>query len=110
MSINYKQEKIDFKSLNQQLTPHIHTLLRQLLPDGILENHEYIPLNPTRDDKHRGSFRINTLTGKWADFATNDKGGDIISLWAYIEGISQTDAARLLKTLVGGAYHGKILA
>jgi hypothetical protein len=32
----------------------------------------------------------------WADFATGDKGGDPVSLYAYLMGISQSDAARAL--------------
>ncbi len=78
-------------------------MLKQLLPGGKLENHEYVTLNPTRHDKHPGSFRINIFTGKWADFATNDKGGDFISLWAYVKRISQIDATRALQVIVGGA-------
>ncbi len=97
-----KHEKIDFNQLNRQLTPSILPLLNLLLPDGSLANLEYVALNPTRCDHHLGSFRINTLTGKWADFATGDKGGDIVSLWAYVEGISQTDAARVLQSIVRG--------
>jgi len=40
---------------------------------------------------------VNLLTGRWADFATGDKGGDPISLLAYLRSISQGDAARLLR-------------
>lgn len=103
MSTKYNQEKIDFNQLNRQINPYFSLLLKQLLPGGRLENHEYVALNPTRADKHPGSFRINIFTGKWADFATGDKGGDFISLWAYVKGISQTDAARVLQVIVGGA-------
>ncbi len=103
MNTSHNQQKIDFNLLNRQLTPSILPLLNLLLPEGSLETQEYVALNPTRYDEHLGSFRINTLTGKWADFATGDKGGDIISLWAYVEGISQTDAARVLQDIVRGA-------
>ncbi len=102
MSTKYNQEKIDFNHLNRQINLYFSLLLKQLLPCGRLENHEYVALNPTRHDKHLGSFRINTFTGKWSDFATGDKGGDFISLWAYVKGISQTDAARALQVIVGG--------
>jgi len=104
MSTKYTQEKIDFNQLNRQISSYILPLLRQILPDGELENYEYLALNPTRDDRRLGSFRINIVTGKWADFATGDKGGDFISLWAYVKGISQTDAARILQSIVGGEH------
>lgn len=102
MSIKHNQAKVDFNQLNRQINPYFSLLLKQLLPGGRLENHEYVALNPTRYDKHPGSFRINTFTGKWADFATGDKGRDFISLWAYVKDISQTDAARELQVIVGG--------
>lgn len=101
-NLDYSQESIDFNQLNCQIKPHTLYLLKKLLPSGKLEKHEYISLNPTRNDKRAGSFRINVMTGKWADFATGDKGGDIISLWAYVNGTRQIDAARALQAIVGG--------
>jgi putative DNA primase/helicase len=40
-------------------------------------------------------------TGKWADFATNDKGGDLISLWAYVKGVNNAQAAKELIEFLG---------
>lgn len=97
MHLHHHQEKIDFYQFNRQLIPYVLPLLQWLLPNGELKNQEYVALNPTRHDRHLGSFRINTCTGKWADFATGDKGGDFISLWAYVRGISQIDAVRELQ-------------
>jgi hypothetical protein len=67
--------------------------IRNLLPNGKLEGHEYVAINPTRIDKHLGSFRINTISTKWSDFATGDKGRDLISLYAYLKAISNYEAA-----------------
>ena len=47
-----------------------------------MEGHEYVARNPTRADRRPGSFKINLRTGRWADFATGDKGGDPVSLAA----------------------------
>jgi hypothetical protein len=58
-------------------------------------------LNPTRSDNKVGSFSVNRHTGKWADFATGDKGGDVISLYAYVHGVSQLEAARVLADELG---------
>jgi len=41
---------------------------------------------------------------KWADFSTNDKGGDIISLYAYVKGMSQLTAAKELMRIIGRDY------
>ena len=49
--------------------------------------------NPRRADRHLGSFQINVRTGKWADFATGDRGGDLISLGVAYQP-SQVDDAR----------------
>ncbi len=95
-------ERMNFEKLNLRVIPLSLQVLRQLLPNGTVQNQEYVALNPTRKDKHLGSFRINTISGKWADFATGDKGGDIISLWAYIKGVRQIDAARKLQAITGG--------
>lgn len=66
--------------------------IQKLLPSGKVQNNEYIVKNPRRLDNNAGSFSINTITGKWSDFATNEAGRDLISLTAYIKGISRLDA------------------
>lgn len=86
--------KIDFKVVADHALANAVSLLEQYLPDGKLQSHEYVALNPTRADSKIGSFKINVSTGAWSDFATGDKGGDLISLLAYIEGVSQQDAAK----------------
>jgi hypothetical protein len=53
---------------------------------------EYVARNPKRTDRRSGSFKINLMTGRWADFATGDKGGDVISLTAYLHDLSQREA------------------
>jgi putative DNA primase/helicase len=40
--------------------------------------------------------QVNCKTGEWGDFAIGKSGGDLISLVAYLRGISQIDAAREL--------------
>jgi hypothetical protein len=71
-------------------------LLQSWLPDGRALGGEWVALNPTRTDRRAGSFKINMTTGRWADFATNDAGGDVVSLYAYLNGLSQVVAARAL--------------
>ena len=53
-------------------------------------------------------FSINTRTGKWGDFAESDAaGGDPVSLVAYMESVSQIEAARLLERMLGVDAEGK---
>jgi hypothetical protein len=95
--------RIDFERLKQRAMPRILVLLNRLLPGGKIQGHEYVVRNPRRNDLKAGSFKFNTRTGKWKDWATGDYGIDIISLWAYVRGISQSAAARELLTIVEGA-------
>ena len=87
---------LDFQSLQQQMLPHLATITQQLLPDGRMRGCEYVARNPKRSDRRLGSFKVNIRTGRWCDFATGDAGGDIISLCAYLHGLSQHKAALYL--------------
>ncbi len=95
---------ISFTRLNADLRPRHLFIIRELLPEGRLVGREWVTLNPTRHDHHAGSFRINIQTGRWADFATGDKGGDVISLAAYLEGTTQIEAARHIQAMIGRGY------
>jgi hypothetical protein len=93
--------RVDFAEVNRAALAVFPAVLGRILPGGKLDGHEYVALNPRRADRHLGSFRINVRTGKWADFATGDRGGDLISLVAYTEDKSQVDAARCLAKMLG---------
>jgi hypothetical protein len=92
---------IDFDAINRAALAALPAVLARILPGGKRVGAEIVALNPRRADRHPGSFRINMRTGKWADFATGDRGGDPISLTAYLEDKSQGDAARLLARMLG---------
>jgi hypothetical protein len=84
-------------------------LLERWLPGGRTEGAEYVVLNPRRSDQHLGSFRVNLRTGRWADFAiAGARGGDVVSLAAYLAGIGQLEAAERLAEILGiEARHGQ---
>lgn len=92
---------VNFRTVNQAAMRQLPLLLDRWLPGGVRDGDEYTTLNPTRIDRHLGSFRINLRTGRWADFATGDKGTDVISLAAYLAGITQYEAARHLAIMMG---------
>lgn len=96
--------RIDFHAVNQQAAHQLPAILHRFLPGGVVRGHEYIVRNPTRADRTPGSFKINLHTGRWSDFATNDSGGDVISLVAYVNRIGQLDAARLVLEAIGGSH------
>ena len=71
------------------------------LPNGRRAGREYVALNPRRVDRSIGSFRINLNTGQWKDFATDDRGGDLIALVAWALDVRQGEAARRLAGFLG---------
>jgi putative DNA primase/helicase len=86
--------RLDFRFIAAQAVSCADTLVPQWLPDGRRRGAEWVALNPTRPDRCAGSFSVNLRTGRWADFATGDGGGDLISLRAYLDNLSQGEAAR----------------
>ena len=93
--------RLDFDSINRAGLASLPTLLRRWLPDGRLVGREYTARNPRRADRRPGSFKVNVNTGKWADFACDAKGGDVVSLAAYLSGAGQAEAARALADMLG---------
>jgi hypothetical protein len=96
-----KGGRLDFASINRAALAHIDEILARWLPDGRREGGEYVALNPRRPDRRRGSFKINLASGRWGDFATGDKGGDLIALAAYLFQIKQGEAAQRLADMLG---------
>jgi hypothetical protein len=103
-------QAIDFDAINRAALAAFPAVSRRLLPEGKIVGREFVARNPRRADRHPGSFKINCKTGRWSDFATGDKGGDPISLVAYLANVSQYEAARLLAQMLGieagGPRHG----
>jgi hypothetical protein len=104
------KDALDFAAINQAALAAFPAVLARILPNGKRVGAETVALNPRRADRRLGSFKINRYNGKWADFSTGDKGGDPISLVAYLASVSQGEAARLLARMLGldtgGPRHG----
>jgi len=98
---NHQIKQIDYQRINEACLSVIQSLLSRWLPDGKIQGHEYVALNPKRNDTKLGSFKINIHNGKWSDFATGDKGGDLISLASYLSGKSQSKTALELAEMLG---------
>lgn len=89
--------RIDFAAINAACLTAFPALLATWLPDGRRTGDEWIARNPHRADRRAGSFKINMRTGLWSDFATGDRGGDPVSLYAFLSGLRQSDAAHELQ-------------
>ena len=92
----------DFRTVAAAAPSRFDTVVDWLgIGGGKNHGREYLPINPTRPDMKPGSFSINMDTGAWADFASGDKGGDLVSLVAYLHGIKQGEAADRLAEFLG---------
>lgn len=101
MTDRHTRRRPDFLVINATCRAQLPALLASWLPDGRREGREWVARNPLRADRRPGSFKVNVETGRWADFATGDKGGDPVSLYAYLRGLGQTEAARELQSKWG---------
>jgi len=104
------KDALDFARINQAALAAFPAVLARLLPGGRVVAGKYLALNPRRADTHLGSFKVRMVgarAGVWSDFATGDKGGDPVSLVAYLTDVSQGEAARLLAQMLGTEIRGR---
>jgi hypothetical protein len=94
--------RIAFEHIAKAALANAGRIVPALLPRGRRNGREWVALNPRRRDRHLGSFRVRLDAGLWADFAlSNVRGGDLISLTAYVSNISQKEAALSLASILG---------
>ena len=91
----------EIKKIAVHAVANAQRIIGYWLPDGKTEGHEYLARNPKRADSTPGSFSINVRTGEWADFATGDKGKDLVSLVAYLTDSTQSKAAEEVALFLG---------
>jgi hypothetical protein len=101
ISTKSRSSAIDYDAVNRAAIASLPAVLNRLLPRAKNAGRDLVALNPRRADRNFGSFKINRFNCKWADFATGEKGGDPVSLVAYLQGVSQSEAARLLAAMLG---------
>src|SRR3954471_3653286 len=82
----------DYERIKHAALARLPEILARWLPHGRREGLEWGARNPTRPDRRPGSFKVNLRTGAWSDFATGDRGGDVISLAAHLGGWRQSEA------------------
>ena len=82
---------IQFAALAEALLASAERLAPLWLPGGIRRGHEYVCGSLSGGEG--GSCSVNLTNGRWADFASNEQGGDLLSLYAAIHGLSMAKAA-----------------
>jgi hypothetical protein len=96
-----RRRSINFRRVAEEAAAHSQTILERWLPDGRREGGEWVARNPRRADARLGSFKVNLRTGLWCDFATDDRGRDLIALAAYLFDLPQDEAARQVADMLG---------
>jgi hypothetical protein len=91
-------DSIDFDEINAKLMGNIEAHCHEWLPGGKVTGGSY--RIGGIDGSMGSSMSINLRTGQWYDHATFDKGGDLISLYAAINDLSQVEAANELQGAV----------
>lgn len=82
---------LNFRALADALLANVDNLLPNWLPGGCKRGHEWVCGSLSGGEG--GSCSVNMTTGQWADFSSDEKGGDLLSLYAAIHGLSMAKAA-----------------
>lgn len=94
--------QLDFKQIAARALEQIEAICLHWLPAGKKAGPEW-----EIGDRHGTpgkSLKVHLSGGKagmWSDFSTDDKGGDLVSLVAFVDGCTQLDAARKLAQFLG---------
>lgn len=94
---------IKFAELADALLAQGDRLVEMWLPGGVVKNGEYLVHSYWRSEK-TPSLSISlsgSNAGKWADFGGDDRGNDLLSLYAAIHRLSQGQAARQVARELG---------
>lgn len=82
---------IKFAELADALLARADQLVPAWLPGGVQRGHEYVC--GSLSGGSGSSCSVNLTTGQWADFAGEEKGNDLVSLYAAIHGLTMGKAA-----------------
>lgn len=89
---------LDFTGLAAVLISQSRSVLPSWFPAGKWHGNEFVIGDLS--GRPGESLSINSVTGKWSDFAGGQKGGDLTSLYAAAHGISQGEAFKQLSGTV----------
>jgi putative DNA primase/helicase len=90
---------IRFADLAQAVLAMAGTLVPQWLPGGVQRGHEY--QCGSLDGGEGGSCSVNLSNGRWADFAADERGNDLVSLYAAVHNLEMGKAALQLARELG---------
>lgn len=99
----------DFAVINQAALARLPEVLARLLPGGKVVGGEWqVGSLQGQAGKSLKVRLYGPRAGMWCDFATGDRGGDVVSLAAAVAGLPQSKAAQKLAQMLRleGPQHG----
>ncbi len=90
---------LNYAALADALLPMADDLVGQWLPGGVRTGHEYV-CGSLAGGKG-SSCSVNLVNGKWADFASDERGNDLLSLYAKAHGLTMAKACVELARQLG---------
>jgi hypothetical protein len=97
-----RHRRPDFASINRAALARLPELLAHLLPGGRARGAEFEVGSLKGEPGSSLRIRLHgARAGVWCNFATGEKGGDVIALAAGVWRVSQAEAARRLAELLG---------
>lgn len=93
--------KYDIAQLSQMLANRAEDVCRWILPSGQRNGHEWAcgSINGEAGDSLR--VNLSAKAGVWRDFASDERGGDLVDLIAAAKGIGKAEAVREAKAFLG---------
>lgn len=101
------RQSYSLDQINSLLIDQIESVVARYAPaaPGAYRNgHLYFTLNPGRPDRTVGSFCIDMAgptAGRWRDYASDPRGGDLIDLIGLSQGLRPADAIREARAFLG---------
>lgn len=105
--MNRSLPRPDIAAVAAAALPHLPGLCQRWLPGGRLIGREWT-CGSIRGEPG-ASCKVNVATGRWADFATGQTGGDAVSLAAAVHHLPQREAADRIAAMLRmeGATDGR---
>jgi hypothetical protein len=83
--------------VNAQLLTNSEVILGVWL-EGEIQGEYFVAINPCRDDKSLGSFKVTRASGYWKDYAVDDfSGPDLVSLYMVLNELDEPTAVNALE-------------
>ena len=99
----------EIKRIAEAAQPHGIAILERWLPGGKTIGVNYAVLNPHRTDNHAGSLSINIRTGLGSEFADGQRFKDFVSVVAFAQQSSMSEAAAAVAAFLGIPLKGSAL-